>query len=111
MTKKHYPEQRSATAQPQPGQVPAQPTGNEVYDTQASSQSVQSGAYTTARQEAEKPGGGRKAAARSPRTSSHPRPGRQEVLKDWMREHKAATMLLAFACGLAVGWMRPLTIR
>lgn len=35
MSKRKYPEQRSATTQPQPGQAPAKPTGNEMYRSQA----------------------------------------------------------------------------
>lgn len=46
MAKHKYPEQRSATAQPRPGQMPAKPTGNEVFNPSVATQGAQSSAYS-----------------------------------------------------------------
>lgn len=49
MAKHKYPEQRSATAQARPGQTPAKPTGNEVFNPSVASQGAQASAYSIER--------------------------------------------------------------
>ena len=103
MSKKKYPEQRSATAEPQPGQTPAKPTGNEIFDTQASSQGAQAPAYSIGRHDYETQERERASAPQAaPRRAETTLPAWAE----WIRQNPIPSVLAAAGIGLFIGWMR-----
>ena len=102
MSKKKYPEQRSATAEPQPGQMPAKPTGNEIFDAHASSQGAQAAAYSIGRHDYETP-----PAERAPSPQAIPRLAETlPAWAEWIRRNPVPSTLAAVGLGLLIGWMR-----
>jgi hypothetical protein len=110
MAKHKYPEQRSATAAAQPGQMPAKPTGNEVFDPEVAAQGAQADAYMIEGHglSAAAPGRSRTAKPRQKeRGAAEPEAVSSGVFQSYIGQNRTLTVTLAFALGLLIGLMRP----
>ena len=98
MAKHKYPEQRSATAQPSPGKMPAKPTGNEVFNPSVASQGAQASAYSVERLPPPDTERIERAPARRERAVG--------VVGEWLRGNWIMALIGGIVLGVFVGWLR-----